>query len=93
MRSKYAERHKLAGLCRECSNPTEINPRTKKNYIFCPYHRAHIGLRHKLYLRKWRSRKRKDGLCADCGKASMSYRCQICNAKANAREKSKIRQR
>ena len=35
MRKKYVLRHKLAGLCRECSNLVEINPRTGKNYIFC----------------------------------------------------------
>ena len=93
MRKKYVLRHKLAGLCRECSNPVEINPLTGKNYVFCSYHRAHIGLRHKLFLRKWRSQKRKRGLCIDCGKASISYRCQICNEKANAREKLTMRKR
>jgi hypothetical protein len=50
----YARRHKAAGLCRYCSNRPNINPRTGKFYLLCPYHLKRVAGRQKLIMRKRR---------------------------------------
>jgi hypothetical protein len=54
----YAKRHLAVGLCRYCSTRADINPRTGKCYLLCPYHLARVAARQKLIMRKRRANKK-----------------------------------
>lgn len=51
----YQNRLKAQGLCPHCRKPTEINPRTGRNYNYCATERARraMGIKSKREEIKW----------------------------------------